>query len=427
MKTNLLLHRFIFAALGFMLLLLTGCGGGGSSAPAGFAADQVAGKNFAYASVPDAAHATATTGALAFNADGTWRSMLAATVFSGTWTIDANGHLVCVTTAGGDHTITYTLLEATTGVLKVSAVEVNPAAPGNPTSYTATFSNAFAIEMIAGQKLSYASGTTTSKGVIEFGHDGAWQATTDTATYSGIWNVVDGKLVCVTTTGGDHTITYTRLDAIASPLRTSASEVSPSAPNSPVISTVTFTVMDVLVTVGTPKIFNFNVTFKNLPESLPQTESTTPNYTVIPQRRQWALFIPRFVQPMVSYCTQRSGCKSNDTVYRPDNLNLSSAWGVHIYPNGIPEGTPVAGPVVGSDTKFNSNPVANTTVSFGFVYGSTILLETIDNYFYFKVTYPTTTGGGEFSTPLMGFLIWDTPANSSWEYDYADNSMKRIN
>lgn len=88
----------------------------------------MAGKTFAYASTTDAGTAGA-TGSLAFNADGTWRSVLAPTVFSGTWTIDANGKLVCVTTDGGDHTITYTLLDSTAGGMKVSAVEVNPADP----------------------------------------------------------------------------------------------------------------------------------------------------------------------------------------------------------------------------------------------------------------------------------------------------------
>lgn len=438
MKSIIRFSRSILVAMSVALLLLSGCGGGSGSAPAGFAKDQVAGKSFAYASAPDATNATGATGAITFDADGTWRSILAPYVFSGTWTVDANGKLVCVTTTNGDHTITYTLLDATSGALKVSAVEVNPADPTNPSSYTATFSAAFTIEMIAGQKLSYSSvsGATTGNAVIEFSHDGTWHTTTDTATYIGTWSIVDGKLVCVTTTGGDHTITYTRLNATASPISASASEVAPSAPNNPVISAVTFTVADTLVTAAAPKIFNFNVTFKNLPASLPQTASTTPNYTVIPHRRNWTVFVPDFVTPVVPYIRYTPGVYaspshtvyvSNDDYYRPDNTNLSSAWGAHIYPNGIPAGTPAAGPVSGSDKEFNSNPTTSNTITFGFVYGTTKVLETIDNYFYFKVTYPTATGFGEFKTPLMGFVIWNTPANSSWEYDYADNSMKRIN
>lgn len=431
-------HRVFFAALGLMLLLFAGCGGGGdTSAPAGFTTEQVAGKTFAYASALDAPNPADATGALAINADGTWRSTLAATVFSGTWTIDASGRLVCVTTAGGDHTVTYTLLDATSGTLKVSAVEVNPAERTKPSNYTATFSTAFTAEMVAGQKFVYAGDSASAKGSIEFGHDGAWKATTGTATYIGIWSVVDGKLVCVTSTGGDHTTTYTRLDATTYPLRTSASEVAPSTPNNPVGSNVTFTVADTLDSASAPKIFNFTVTFKNLPESLPQTASTTPNYTVIPQRRTWTLFVPDFEQPVVPFTYFTPGNLatpgqtiyfSNDTYYKPDNSNLSSVWGAHIYPNGIPAGTPAAGPVdADKSSLFNSNPVVNTTITFGFVSGSTNVWETIDNYFYFKVSYPTATGFGEFSTPLMGFVIWATPANSSWVYDYADNSMKRVN
>jgi len=235
MKTNFSLHRMIFAALGFMLLLLTGCGGGDSSSTAKFVTDLVAGKTYAFAN----ADGSVASGTLAFNADSTWRSA----PYSGTWKIDAEGRLVTTTTVGGDDTITYTLLDSTAGGMKVSAVEVNPSEPTKPKSYTTTFLTAFTAEMIAGQKFSYVngSGATASNGVIEFGSDGAWKTTTDTATYSGTWSVVAGKLVAVTKSGGDHTVTYTRLNANANPLSASASEVSPAAPNSPVISTVTFT------------------------------------------------------------------------------------------------------------------------------------------------------------------------------------------
>jgi hypothetical protein len=36
-----------------------------------------------------------------------------------------------------------------------------------------------------------------------------------------------------------------------------------------------------------------------------------------------------------------------------------------------------------------------------------------------------TADGEEFTTPVMGFSIWNTPANSSWVYDYADNFITR--
>ena len=235
MKTMTQLNRMILVALSFMLLLLAGCGGGHTA----FSNDQVVGKTFAYAQTSGT---TGATGALAFNADGTWRSALGASVFSGTWTVDANGNLVCVTTAGGNHTVTYTLLDSTASAMRVSAVELNPADPNNPVSYSATFTVAFTVEMIAGQKLSYSS-AGGSTGIIEFSHDGSWRTTTDTATYIGTWSIVDGKLVCVTTTGGNHTITYTLLAATTNPMSASASEVNPADPNNPAISAVTLNVL----------------------------------------------------------------------------------------------------------------------------------------------------------------------------------------
>lgn len=65
---------------------------------------QVSGKTFAYSSA-------GSTGTIAFNADGTWSTTIG-TSFSGNWSI-SNGKLVCVSTAGGNHTITYTLLATT--------------------------------------------------------------------------------------------------------------------------------------------------------------------------------------------------------------------------------------------------------------------------------------------------------------------------
>nr|MBW4056779.1 hypothetical protein [Pseudomonadota bacterium] len=192
----------------------------------------------------------------------------------------------------------------------------------------------------------------------------------------------------------------------------------------PAIYTVTLTALDSLgsdyaLAMPAPGIFNFTVTFKNLPESLPQTASTTPNYTVIPMRRQWMLFIPLFNGP------NGPDADPGSDFYKPDTSNMSSMYGVHFYPNGIPAGTPSAGPVLpGSMESYNSNPIVGNTASFGFNYGYTDAgYYTLDNYFYFKVTYPTATGIGEFTTPLMGFMIWSTPANSAWVYDYTTNTM----
>jgi hypothetical protein len=118
--------------------------------------------------------------------------------------------------------------------------------------------------------------------------------------------------------------------------------------------------------------------------------------------------------------------------YTPDTNIPSSVYGVQMYPNGIPAGTPAAGPIgtpspLSGTNAYTPNPVSGITASFGYLYGWTLVVQTIDNYFYFDVTYPTTTGSGHFRTPLLGFLIWSTPANSSWVYDYANNSMTRIN
>jgi hypothetical protein len=401
MKKTIQLNRMILAALSFMLLLLAGCGGGGTNAA--FTNIQVADKTFAYAQTSGT---TGATGALTFNADGTWSSALGANVFSGTWTIDANGRLVCVTTAGGNHTVTYTLLDSTTSAMRVSAVELNPAAPNNPASYSATFTVAFTVEMIAGKKILYSS-AGGSTGTIQFAHDGSWRTVTDTATYIGTWSIVGGKLVCVTTTGGNHTITYARLDATTDPISTSASEVDPANPSNPTISNVALTDLSGLATVSAPNSFSFNLTFKNLPASLPQTASTTPQYAVQPYRRLWALMVPTF-QPWEGV----------------DPSSLSSKWGVALYPNGIPAGTPAAGPANNPPLNYYRNPVAGITASFGYLYGKTYVAATLDNYFYFDVTYPTADGKtGEFTTPLMGFPIWSTPANSSWVYDYATNTM----
>ncbi len=430
MKTTIRRGCRTLVALSLALPLLAGCGDGGQP---GFTSDQVAGMTFAYAQTSGT---PGVTGALAFKADGTWRSALGATVFSGTWTVDTSGRLVCVTTAGGNHTITYTLLEATAGVMRVGAVEVDPANPGGPVSFDATFSVAFTVEMIAGQRIAYSTaGGGGATGTIEFGHDGSWQTIGGVASYVGTWNVVEGKLVCATTTGGDHTITYTRLSATTDPLSASASEVDPADPQHPVISAVTLEVLSGLVTDPHLLVFNLNVTFKNLPESLPQTATTTPVYEVAPFRRRWLFFVPFFtttqVPALVCGMTSEntSECTWSQGPNLPDPNSPSGSWGAALYPNGIPAGTPAAGPYPADNpTGYHYNPTAGTTASFGFIYGSTAGVGTIDDYFHFKVTYPKADGTtGQFETPLLGFVLWNAVPESSWVYDYADNTVTRTN
>ena len=133
MKSIIRLSRSAFVVLSFTLLVLSGGGGvSGGSQTEVFTANNVSGKTFVYSC------STGSTGTLAFNADGTWSAMGRTNKFSGTWSVNPNGKLVCVTTAGGTHTTTYTLLNSTANALNASVVEVNPAAPNTPAQYTAT-------------------------------------------------------------------------------------------------------------------------------------------------------------------------------------------------------------------------------------------------------------------------------------------------
>ena len=226
--------RLIFVLLSFAVLLLAGCGGGSDSTPTGtFTAGQVSGKTFAYSSA-------GSTGTLVFNANGTWSTTIASSTFSGTWGI-SNGKLVCVTTAGGNHTITYTLLETTSNSMTTSFVEVNPTAPDNPVTGTAVFTATFTPGQVSGKTFAYAS-STGSTGTLVCNADGTWSTTIGASTFSGTWSVSDGKLVCVTTSGGNHTLTYTALvsdDAKA--IHTSVVEVNPSDPANPATYTATLT------------------------------------------------------------------------------------------------------------------------------------------------------------------------------------------
>ncbi len=236
MKRMSQFSRLIFVLLSFAVLLLAGCGGGSDSTPTGtFTAGQVSGKTFAYSSA-------GSTGTLVFNANGTWSTTIASSTFSGTWGI-SNGKLVCVTTAGGNHTITYTLLETTSNSMTTSFVEVNPAAPDNPVTGTAVFTATFTPGQVSGKTFAYAS-STGSTGTLVCNADGTWSTTIGASTFSGTWSVSDGKLVCVTTSGGNHTLTYTALvsdDAKA--IHTSVVEVNPSDPANPATYTATLTAL----------------------------------------------------------------------------------------------------------------------------------------------------------------------------------------
>ncbi|MBJ6723243.1 kelch repeat-containing protein [Geomesophilobacter sediminis] len=235
MQSMLPFSRLVFVVLSFAVLLFAGCSGGSASTPAGtFTAEQVSGKTFAYSSA-------GSTGTLAFNADGTWSTTIGTSTFSGTWSI-TGGKLVCVTTAGGDHTVTYTLLSTTSDSINTSFVEVNPAAPNDPANGTATFAATFTTGQVSGKTFAYSSAGST--GTLVFNADSTWSTTIGTSTFSGTWSISDGKLVCVTSAGGNHTLTYTALvsnDAKA--IHTSVVEVNPADPANPTTSTATLTAL----------------------------------------------------------------------------------------------------------------------------------------------------------------------------------------
>ena len=157
MKRMSQLSRLIFVVLTFAVLLLTGCGGGSDSTPTKvFTADQVSGKTFAYAS------STGTTGTLIFNTDGTWNTAIGTSTFGGTWSI-TDGKLVCVTTSGGNHTLTYTALVSDDNkAIHTSVVEVNPADLGNPATYTATLTALYTISGKVSQSDAGLAGVTVS-------------------------------------------------------------------------------------------------------------------------------------------------------------------------------------------------------------------------------------------------------------------------
>lgn len=190
--------RLIFVVLSFSVLLLTGCSGESSSTPtatAPFSASQVSGKTFAYSS-------SGSTGTLAFNADNTWSTTIGAATFSGTWSI-ADGKLVCVTTSGGNHTLTYTaLVSDDTKAIHTNVVEVNPADPNNPVTYTATLTALYTIAGKVSQTNAGLAGVT-----IALDGDQTLTATTD----------ADGNYR-FTVPAGEYRVTPSKVNTTFAPL-----------------------------------------------------------------------------------------------------------------------------------------------------------------------------------------------------------------
>src|SRR5665647_1087464 len=149
---------------------------------------------------------------------------------------------------------------------------------------------AFTAAKLAGATFAYSSSSGVT-GTLVFSPDGSWKTDLGASRFIGTWSVVNGQLVCVTTVGGNHTSTYTLVNSITNEMDVSVVEVDPANQTNPYSYTATFKT-NTLATVVAPGTFVLNVTFKNLPNSLPQTASTTPNYTITPKRRQWEAMVP---------------------------------------------------------------------------------------------------------------------------------------
>ena len=145
------------------------------------------------------------TGVFALNGDHTWNATIDGADYSGTWSLDASGRLLCVTTTGGNYTDTYTVTSFTDTTITASFTETHPDIPGYQLTDTATFTRIFNASMFAGRSFSYTGSNTGSQGVISFNNDGTWTQTGDTPT-SGTWSIDNqGRLVSVSSETGTTT------------------------------------------------------------------------------------------------------------------------------------------------------------------------------------------------------------------------------
>lgn len=237
MKSMSQFGRMIFVGFSFMVLLLSGCGDGSNSTPsATFTSGNVAGKTFTYASSTDS------TGIFTFNTDNTWSIHIDELDLSGDWSINEAGKLVCVTTNGGGFTLTYTLISTTENTFDTDVEQVDPADPDNPYNYTATLTAVLTSGQVSGKTFDYVS-STGSTGIFTFNSDSTWEIDIDELVLNGDWSInEEGKLVCVTTSGGDFTLTYTALvSADANAIHASVVQLNPADPGNQVNYTATFT------------------------------------------------------------------------------------------------------------------------------------------------------------------------------------------
>lgn len=189
-------------------------------------------ETFAYSS------SSGDTGTFALNGDKTWSATINGVDYSGTWSTDTGGRLICVTTSGGNFIDSYNVTSLTDSTVTTTYAETHPDTH-DYALYTATFTRIFSASMLAGRSYSYTSKKTGSQGIISFNTDGTWTLTGDTTT-SGAWSIDDqGRLVCTNISGTATTTTYALTKNVWNVFETTAS--TPSDQGTPSTDTVTMT------------------------------------------------------------------------------------------------------------------------------------------------------------------------------------------
>lgn len=188
-------------------------------------------ENFAYSS------SSGDTGTFALNGDETWNATINGVDYSGTWSTDTGGRLICVTTSGGNFIDSYNVTSLTDNTITTTYAETHPDTH-DYVLYTATFTRIFSAAMLAGRSYSYTGKKTGSQGIISFNADGTWTLSGDTTT-SGTWSIDDqGRLVCKTS-GTATTTTYTLTKNFWNVFETTASALTDQG--NPSTDTVTMT------------------------------------------------------------------------------------------------------------------------------------------------------------------------------------------
>ncbi len=105
---------------------------------------------------------------------------------------------------------------------------------------------AFTADKVSGKTFAFSS-STGSTGTLAFRTDNTWNTTVGTLILSGTWSINEsGKLVCVTTTGGNFVLTYTLLSSTSNALTASVVQINPADPANPTNYTSTLTDISIL-------------------------------------------------------------------------------------------------------------------------------------------------------------------------------------